>query len=67
MASTLPLTYRQPAAALAAAAHPCPAVTPTGQAVTTGSYTGAGGEFSFTFPFPGVLDMTHTLLGADQQ
>ena len=33
----------------------------------TGSYTGAEGEFSFTFPSPGVLDMTLTLLGADQQ
>jgi hypothetical protein len=32
----------------------------------TGSYTGAGGEFSFTSPSPGVLDMTLTLLGADQ-
>jgi hypothetical protein len=31
----------------------------------TGSYTGAEGEFSFTFPSPGVLDMTLTLLGAD--
>jgi hypothetical protein len=28
----------------------------------TGSYTGAEGEFSFTFPSPGVLDMTLTLL-----
>jgi hypothetical protein len=28
----------------------------------TGSYTGAEGEFSFTFPAPGVLDMTLTLL-----
>jgi len=33
----------------------------------TGAYTGAEGEFSFTFPSPGVLDMTLTLLGADQQ
>jgi hypothetical protein len=33
----------------------------------TGAYTGAGGEFSFTSPSPGVLDMTLTLLGADQQ
>jgi hypothetical protein len=33
----------------------------------TSSYTGARGEFSFTFPSPGVLDMTLTLLGADQQ
>jgi hypothetical protein len=33
----------------------------------TGTYTGAEGEFSFTFPSPGVLDMTLTLLGADQQ
>ena len=33
----------------------------------TGSYTGAEGEFSFTFPSRGVLDMTLTLLGADQQ
>jgi len=31
----------------------------------TGAYTGAEGEFSFTFPSPGVLDMTLTLLGAD--
>ncbi|HEY2306991.1 MAG TPA: hypothetical protein VGI05_14020 [Streptosporangiaceae bacterium] len=31
----------------------------------TGRYTGAGGEFSFTFPSPGVLDMTLTLLPAD--
>ena len=28
----------------------------------TGRYTGAEGEFSFTFPSPGVLDMTLTLL-----
>ena len=28
----------------------------------TGAYTGAEGEFSFTFPSPGVLDMTLTLL-----
>jgi hypothetical protein len=28
----------------------------------TGSYRGARGEFSFTFPSPGVLDMTLTLL-----
>ena len=27
----------------------------------TGIYTDAGGEFSFTFPSPGVLDMTLTL------
>jgi hypothetical protein len=27
----------------------------------TGRYTGAEGEFSFTFPSPGVLDMTLTL------
>ena len=33
----------------------------------TGSYNGAGGECSFTFPAPGVLDMTLTLLGAGQQ
>jgi hypothetical protein len=33
----------------------------------TGRYTGARGEFSFTFPSPGVLDMTLTLLGAGQQ
>jgi hypothetical protein len=33
----------------------------------TGSYTGAEGEFSFTSPSPGVLKMTLTLLGADQQ
>jgi hypothetical protein len=33
----------------------------------TGAYTGAGGEFSFTSPSQGVLDMTLTLLGADQQ
>jgi hypothetical protein len=32
----------------------------------TGAYTGAEGEFSFTSPSPGVLDMTLTLLGADQ-
>ena len=32
----------------------------------TGAYTGAGGEFSFTSPSQGVLDMTLTLLGADQ-
>jgi hypothetical protein len=32
----------------------------------TGLYTGARGEFSFTFPSPGVLDMTLTLLGASQ-
>jgi opacity protein-like surface antigen len=31
----------------------------------TGSYTGAEGEFSFTFPSPGVLDMTLTLRPAD--
>jgi hypothetical protein len=28
----------------------------------TGAYRDAGGEFSFTFPSPGVLDMTLTLL-----
>ena len=28
----------------------------------TGAYRGAGGEFSFTIPSPGVLDMTLTLL-----
>jgi len=28
----------------------------------TGAYTGAGGEFSFTEPSPGVLDMTLTVL-----
>jgi len=28
----------------------------------TGSYAGARGEFSFTEPSPGVLDMTLTLL-----
>jgi hypothetical protein len=28
----------------------------------TGSYRGAGGEFSFTSPSPGVLDMTLTIL-----
>ena len=28
----------------------------------TGAYRGARGEFSFTFPSPGVLDMTLTLL-----
>jgi len=33
----------------------------------TASYTGARGEFSFTSPSPGVLDITLTLLGADQQ
>ena len=27
----------------------------------TGRYTGADGEFSFTFPSPGVLDMTLTI------
>jgi hypothetical protein len=31
----------------------------------TGSYTGAGGEFSFTSPSPGMLDMTLTLLAGD--
>jgi hypothetical protein len=43
--------------------------TPVIHAITggTGSYTGARGEFSFTSPSPGVLDMTLTLLGADQQ
>jgi hypothetical protein len=29
----------------------------------TGRYTGADGEFSFTFPSPGVLDMTVTIVG----
>jgi hypothetical protein len=29
----------------------------------TGRYTGADGEFSFTFPSPGVLDMTLTIVG----
>jgi hypothetical protein len=33
----------------------------------TGAYAGARGEFSFTSPSRGVLDMTLTLLGADQQ
>jgi hypothetical protein len=33
----------------------------------TGAYTGAGGEFSFASPSPGVLDMTLTLLGAGHQ
>ena len=28
----------------------------------TGRYTGAEGEFSFTFPSPGVLDMTLTIV-----
>jgi hypothetical protein len=28
----------------------------------TGTYRGAGGEFSFTFPSPGVLDMTLTIV-----
>ena len=28
----------------------------------TGTFRGAGGEFSFTFPSPGVLDMTLTIL-----
>ena len=38
--------------------------SPIVHAVTggTGSYTGAEGEFSFTSPSPGVLDMTLTLL-----
>ena len=38
--------------------------SPIVHAVTggTGSYRGAGGEFSFTSPSPGVLDMTLTLL-----
>jgi len=42
--------------------------SPIVHAVTggTGAYTGAEGEFSFTVPSPGVLDMTLTLLGADQ-
>jgi hypothetical protein len=29
----------------------------------TGRYTGAEGEFSFTFPSPGVLDMMLTIVG----
>src|SRR5690242_19577770 len=29
----------------------------------TGRYTGAEGELSFTFPSPGVLDMTLTIVG----
>jgi hypothetical protein len=42
--------------------------SPVVHAITggTGAYTGAEGEFSFTSPSPGVLDMTLTLLGADQ-
>jgi hypothetical protein len=32
----------------------------------TGAYTGAEGQFSFTSPSSGVLDMTLTLLGAGQ-
>ena len=38
--------------------------SPVVHAITggTGSYTGAEGEFSFTSPSPGVLDMTLTLL-----
>jgi hypothetical protein len=42
--------------------------SPVVHAITggTGSYTGADGEFAFTSPSPGVLDMTLTLLGADQ-
>jgi len=42
--------------------------SPIVHAVTggTGAYTGASGEFALTFPSPGVLDMTLTLLGADQ-
>ena len=41
--------------------------SPIVHAVTggTGAYTGADGEFSFTSPSPGVLDMTLTLLGVD--
>ena len=31
----------------------------------TGSYAGAEGEFAFTFPSRGVLDMTLTLLAGD--
>jgi hypothetical protein len=31
----------------------------------TGRYISAGGEFSFTSPSPGVLDMTLTLLAGD--
>jgi hypothetical protein len=43
--------------------------SPIVHAVTggTGAYIGAEGEFSFTEPSAGVLDMTLTLLGADQQ
>jgi hypothetical protein len=43
--------------------------SPIVHAVTggTGAYLGAGGEFSFTSPSQGVLDMTLTLLGPDQQ
>jgi len=33
----------------------------------TSNYTGAEGEFSVTSPSQGVLDMTLTLLGPDQQ
>lgn len=33
----------------------------------TGRYTGAEGEFSFTVPSPGVLDMTLTLLSGDSR
>jgi hypothetical protein len=42
--------------------------SPVVHAVTgeTGAYTGARGEFSFTEPSPGVLDMTLTLLGSAQ-
>jgi hypothetical protein len=38
--------------------------SPVVHAITggTGAYTGAEGEFSFTSPSPGVLDMTLTLL-----
>ena len=38
--------------------------SPSVHAITggTGAYTGAEGEFSFTSPSPGVLDMTLTLL-----
>jgi len=43
--------------------------SPIVHAVTggTGAYTGAEGEFSVTSPSGGVLDMTLTLLGPDQQ
>jgi len=41
--------------------------SPVVHAITggTGAYAGARGEFSFTSPSPGVLDMTLTLLAAD--